>query len=324
MEMRKLGTNGPLVSAIGLGMGPMSDVHGQDDDRSIDTVRAAVDAGMTVLDTADFYGNGHNEELLRRALRPGDRERVVISDKFGGLRDPRGHFVGIEGRPAHVKSALAYSLRRIGTDYIDVYRPCRLDPNVPIEDTVGAVVEMIDAGWVRHVGLSEVGADTIRRAHAVHPIADVQIEYSLLNRGAERSILATCRELGIGVTAYGVLNHGLLTGVFTGAGQIAHLPQLNGENRTANLALVERLRPIAEARGATIAQLAIAWVLARGESIVPLVGASRPARIADTIAAVSITLSQEELAEIERAVPDGAVAGTRYAAPMMALLDSER
>ncbi|MFI5843018.1 aldo/keto reductase [Catenuloplanes sp. NPDC051500] len=324
MEKRQLGSDGPRVPAIGLGMGSMSDAPGVDDSRSIDTIRAAIDAGITLLDTADFYGNGHNEELLRRALRPADRGRVTISDKFGALRDPRGHFVGLDARPAYVRSALAYSLQRIGTDYIDVYRPCRLDPDVPIEDTVGAIAEMIEKGWVRHVGLSEVGAETIRRAHAVHPIADVQIEYSLLNRGAERSILSTCRELGIGVTAYGVLNHGLLTGASAGGGQIAHLPQLNGDNLAANLSLVERLRPLADARGVTIPQLAIAWVLAQGDSIVPLVGASRPSRIAATIEAASITLSADDLAEIEKAVPSGAVSGTRYAAPLMALLDSER
>ncbi|WP_033337790.1 aldo/keto reductase [Catenuloplanes japonicus] len=320
MEMRQLGTTGPRVPAIGLGMGTMTDEH---DQRNLDTIRAAIDAGVTLLDTADFYGSGHNEQLIRRALHPGDREHVIISDKFGSLRDPGGRFVGLTASPAHVKSALGYSLRRIGTDYLDIYRPCRLDPATPIEDTVGAIAEMVEAGWVRHIGLSEVGADTIRRAHAVHPIADVQIEYSLLNRGAERAILATCRELGIGVTAYGVLGHGLLTGAPIG-GERAYLPQLTGDNLTANLALVERLRPIAEARGATIPQLAIAWVLAQGESIVALVGAGRPSRIAAAVDAIAITLTEDDLAEIARAVPAGAVAGTRYPAPLMARLDSER
>ena len=326
MQMRQLGTGGPRVASIGLGCGPMSDsgLDAARDAGSVATIRAAIDAGLTLIDTGDFYGHGHNESLLRQALRAGDRERVVISDKFGGLRDPSGRFVGIDTRPASMKSALAYSLQRLGTGHIDIYRPARLDPGVPIEDTVGAIAEMVEAGWVRHIGLSEVGAETIRRAHAVHPIADVQIEYSLFSRGVERSILATCRELGIGITAYSVLAHGLLTGSYTGAGAPGHLPRLHGENLTANLALVERLRPIAEARGATVAQLAVAWVLAQGDDIVALVGASRPGRIADALPAVELTLTEADLAAIDEAVPPGAAAGLRYAAPLMATLDSER
>ncbi|WP_433063965.1 aldo/keto reductase [Dactylosporangium sp. CS-033363] len=324
MDPRQLGAAGPLVSPIGLGCGPMSSSAKPDDDTGVATIRAAVDAGITLIDTADFYGNGHNEWLLRRALRTGDRERVVISDKFGGLRDPAGRFVGIDARPAYLKSALAYTLQRLGTDYIDIYRPSRLDPAVPIEETVGAIAEMVQAGWVRHIGLSEVGADTIRRAHAVHPIADVQLEYAIVTRGIERSILGTCRELGIGVTAYGVLAHGLLTGAYTGGGEVGHLPRFNAENLPVNLALVERLRPIAERLGATIAQLAVAWVLAQEPFVVPLVGASRPSRIADAVAAAELTLTAADLAEIEAAIPADAVAGTRYAAPLMALLDSER
>jgi pyridoxine 4-dehydrogenase len=302
---------------------------GVPDDRrdaaSVATIRAAIDAGIALVDTGDFYGNGHNEWLIRRALRGGDRERVVLSDKFGGLRDPAGRFVGIDARPAYLKSALAYSLQRLGTDHVDVYRPARLDPAVPIEDTIGAIAEMVAAGWVRHVGLSEVGAETIRRAHAVHPITDLQIEYSLFSRGVERSILATCRELGIGITAYGVLSHGLLTGAYPASGgENGHLPRFHGDNLATNLALVERLRPVAEARGVTVAQLAVAWVLAQDDGIVALVGASRPGRIADALAAADLTLSGAELAAIEEAVPDGAVAGDRYAAPLMATLDSER
>ncbi|MFD9737498.1 aldo/keto reductase [Umezawaea sp. NPDC059074] len=290
----------------------------------METIRAAIDAGIAVIDTADFYGNGHNEWLIRQALRDGDRERVVISDKFGGLRDPAGRFIGLDARPVHVKSALAYSLQRLGTDYIDVYRPARLDPAVPIEDTVGAIAEMVEAGWVRHIGLSEVGVETIRRACAVHPIVDLQIEYSLFSRGVERSILGVCRELGVGITAYGVLAHGLLTGAYAGGGEVGHLPWFHGDNLGANLALVERLRVVAEARGVTVAQLAVAWVLAQGDDIVALVGASRPGRIADAVVAGGLVLSGAELAAIEAAVPVGAVAGTRYAAPLMALLDSER
>jgi aryl-alcohol dehydrogenase-like predicted oxidoreductase len=302
----------------------MSDSGARDDEVSVATIRAAVDAGIALVDTGDFYGNGHNESLLRQALRGGDRERVVISDKFGGLRDPAGRFVGIDARPAYLKSALAYSLQRLGVDHIDIYRPARLDPAVPIEDTVGALGEMVEAGWVRHIGLSEVGAETVRRASAVHPIADLQIEYSLFSRGPERSILAACRELGVGVTAYGVLGHGLLTGAYTGGGEVGHMPRFHGENLTTNLALVERLRPIADGHGVTIAQLAIAWVLAKGDEIVPLVGASRPGRIADAVVAAGLALSGDDVAAIEAAVPDGAVAGTRYATPLMALLDSER
>lgn len=278
---------------------------------------------ILLIDTGDFYDNGHHESLIRRALRPGDRDRVVISGKFGVLRDPAGRFVGVDARPAYLKSALAYSLQRLGTDYVDLYRPARLDPEVPIEDTVGALAEMVQAGRVRHVGLSEVGADTIRRAHAVHPITDVQIEYSLFSRGVERSILATCRELGIGVTAYGVLSHGLLTGAYDG-GSGGHLPRFQGGNLAANLALVERLRPIADERGVTVAQLAIAWVLARGDDIVALVGAGRPGRIAAAVAAADLALSDADLAAIDEAVPAGAVAGDRYPAPQMATLDSER
>lgn len=309
---------------IGLGCGPMSagDLDPARDPGSADTIRAAIDAGVTLIDTADFYGNGHNEWLIRQALRPGDR--LTISDKFGALRDPAGRFVGIQAHPAYVKSALAYSLQRLGTDHLDIYRPARLDPQVPIEDTVGAIAEMVEAGWVRHIGLSEVGAETIRRAHAVHPIADVQIEYSIFSRGPERSILPVCRELGIGVTAYGVLAHGLLTGAYSGGGEVGHIPRFQGENLAANLNLVERLRPIADARGVTVAQLAIAWVLAQGDGIVALVGASRPGRIAGAVAAAELTLTEAELAAVDEAVPDGAVAGTRYAAPLMALLDSER
>src|SRR4051794_36627368 len=317
MQMRQLGSDGPRVPAIGLGCAPMSPgtYAPATDDGGVATIRAAIDAGITLIDTGDFYGNGHNEWLIRQALRAGDREKIVISDKFGGLRDPAGRFVGIDARPEYLKSALAYSLQRLGTDHLDIYRPARLDPAVPIEDTVGAIAEMVQAGWVRHIGLSEVGADTIRRAHAVHPIADVQIEYALFSRGPEASILPVCRELGIGVTAYGVLSHGLLTGAYRDAGgAIAHLPRFHGANLATNLALVERLRPIAAGLGASVAQLAIAWVLAQGDEIVALVGASRPARIADALAAAGLTLTPEDLAAIERAVPAGAVAGERYAA----------
>lgn len=319
--MRRLGSSGPLVPPIGLGCGFLNGGGGDD---GVATIRAAIDAGVTLLDTADFYGHGLSESLIRQALRDGDREHVVISGKFGALRDPGGAFVGMDMSPAYAKSALAYTLHRLGTDHVDIYRPARLDPAVPIEDTVGAIAEMVQAGWVRHIGLSEVGAETVRRAHAVHPIADVQIEYSLFSRGPERSILATCRELGIGVTAYGVLSHGLLTGSYAGGGEVGHLPRFHGDNLATNLALVERLRPLAARRNVTVAQLAIAWVLSRGPEIVALVGAGRPQRIADALTAADLELTEADLAAIEEAVPAGAVAGTRYAAPQMAMLDSER
>ena len=316
--------DGLRTSAVGLGTGMTGTYGPADEAESIATIHAAVEAGITLLDTADFYGAGHSELLIGRALRDIGRDRVQISAKFGGLRAPGGEFVGIEGRPAHVKNFLGYTLRRLGTDHVDVYRPARLDPAVPIEDTVGAIADLVTAGYVRHIGLSEVGPATIRRAAATHPISDLQIEYSLFSRGVEGGILDTCREQGIGVTAYGVLAQGLLTGAFapTDDGTRGHLPRFHGDNLAANLALVERLRPIAAARGATVAQLAVAWVLAQAPTVVALVGASRPGRIPE--AASVPTLDAAELAAIEQAVPADAVAGERYAAPLLALLDSER
>jgi aryl-alcohol dehydrogenase-like predicted oxidoreductase len=331
MEMRALGA-GFRVSALGLGCAGMSGTYGSADDaQSIATIHAAIDAGMALLDTADFYGMGHNETLIGRALRPGDREKAVLSVKFGGLRGPDGGFRGIDARPVAVQNFLAYSLRRLGTDYIDIYRPARLDPAVPVEDTIGAIAELVQAGYVRGIGLSEVGAETIRRAHAVHPITDLQIEYSLFSRGIEDGIRATCRELGIGITAYGVLAQGLLSGAWQpaadGAGARAHLPRFAEGNVEANLALVEKLRKIAAARGVTVAQLAIAWVLAQGREhgdIVALVGAKRPQLIADALPAAALELTGEDLAAIEQAVPKAAVSGDRYAPALLALLDSER
>src|SRR5271156_1318718 len=276
MLTRPLGSNGPSVSAIGLGCMGMSALYGPTDRvESIATIHAALDAGINLLDTGDFYGMGDNELLIRDALRQGDRDRTLISVKFGALRDPANAWLGIDGRPAAVKTFLAYSLRRIGTDHIDVYRIARVDPAVPIEDTVGAIAEMITAGYVRHVGLSEAGADTIRRAHATHPIADLQIEYSLLSRGIETDILPTCRRLGIAITAYGVLSRGLLSGHWTkdrviGRGDFrGSTPRFQGENLDHNLALVDALRRVATAKGATVAQLATAWVLSRGPEIIP-------------------------------------------------------
>ena len=331
VDRRVLGTNGPRVSALGLGLMGMSDVYGAADEaESIATIHAALDAGITLLDTGDFYGMGHNELLLRHALRGRNRDNAVISVKFGALRDADGGWAGNDGRPAAVKNFAAYSLRRLATDHIDIYRPARLDPQVPIEDTVGAIAELVQAGHVRHIGLSEVGADTLRRAQAVHPIADLQIEYSLLSRGIEAEILPVARELGIGITAYGVLSRGLISGHWntdrqsSGTDFRGFSPRFQGENLERNLALVDALRTVAEAKGATVAQVAIAWVAAQGNDIVPLVGARRRDRLTEALAAADLTLSPADMTAIEQAVPAGAAAGDRYPAPLMNDLDSER
>ena len=329
MRTVRLGTTGPVVSAIGLGCMGMSGLYGPAaEDESIATIRAALDAGVTLLDTGDFYGVGHNELLLREALRGRPRDSAVLSVKFGALRAPGGGWGGVDARPAALRNFLAYTLQRLGTDHVDIYRPARLDPAVPIEDTVGAIAELVQAGYVRHIGLSEVGAATIRRAQAVHPIADVQVEYSLMSRGIEAAILPTCRALGIGVTAYGVLSRGLLGGQVPDAGaadiRAARMPRFQGDNLTRNLGLVAALRQVAAARGASPAQLAIAWVASRGADIVPLVGTTNRTRLAEAIAAASLPLDAAALAEIEAAVPQGQVAGARYDAAQMAHLDSER
>ena len=330
MKTRTLGAHGPRVSEIGLGLMGMSDLYGPADEaESIATIHAALDAGITLLDTGDWYGMGHNELLLRDALRGRARDQAVISVKFGLLRDPGGQVLGIDGRPAAVKTSLAYTLRRLGTDYIDIYRPARLDPAVPIEETVGAIADLVRAGYVRHIGLSEVGADTVARAHAVHPIADLQIEYSLISRGIEADILPTCRRLGIGITAYGVLSRGLLSGHWSKERAVArdfrsHLPRFSGENLDHNLALVEVLREVACAHGATVAQAAIAWVLSRGADIVPLVGARRRDRLAESLGCLDIELSPADLARIGQAMPADSIAGERYDAPALARLDSEQ
>ncbi|MFZ0547161.1 MAG: aldo/keto reductase [Candidatus Promineifilaceae bacterium] len=330
MNSRLLGMKGPRVSAIGLGLMGMSALYGPaDEGESIATIRAALDTGITLLDTGDWYGMGHNEMLLREALHGRNREQAIISVKFGLLRDPGGQILGNDCRPAAVKTSLAYSLQRLGTDYIDIYRPARLDPAVPIEETVGAIAEMVEAGYVRHIGLSEVGVETIRRAHAVHPISDLQIEYSLFSRGIEAEILPTCQELGIGITAYGVLSRGLLSGHWSkeraGTSDArSHLPRFSGENLEHNLSLVAALRAIAETKGATVAQIAIAWVLSRGLDIVPLVGARRRDRLTESLGVFDLTLTSDDLAQIEQAVPPEAVAGERYAPRIMARLDSER
>ncbi|WP_051715734.1 aldo/keto reductase [Streptomyces bikiniensis] len=335
---RRLGAAGPRVSVLGLGCMGMSALYGESDRaESIATIHAALDAGVTLLDTGDFYGMGHNELLIAEALRTapaGARERALTSVKFGALRTVEGDFTGYDGRPAAVKNFAAYSLQRLGADHIDVYRIARVDPDVPIEETVGAIAELVEAGHVRHVGLSEVGADTLRRAAAVTPISDLQIEYSLISRSIEEKILPTARELGIGITAYGVLSRGLISGHFTRDRELAPgdfrgmSPRFQGENLRRNLDLVDRLRALAEAKGASVAQIAVAWVLAQGErrgaDVVPLVGARRRDRLAEALGALDVVLDDADLAAIEEAVPAGAAAGERYPAAQMAHLDSER
>lgn len=326
----RLGTTGPAVSRIGLGAMGMSWAYGPaDTGESVATIRAAIDNGINLIDTGDFYGSGHNELLISQALQ-GNRDDVVLSVKYGAQRDPAGAMVGNDVSPEATKNSLAYSLNRLGTDHVDVYRPARIDGAVPVEETVGAIAELVQAGYVRHIGLSEVGAETIRRAHAVHPIVDVQIEYSLLSRGIEPEILPTCRELGIGVTAYGVLSRGLLSDTFRGVEAVSQndfrgmSPRFQGENLHRNLQLVEALAGLAESRGVTVAQLAIAWVLTRGDTIIPVIGARRVDRLQETLAALDIELDPGEIAAIEAAAPAEAVAGDRYVAEQMAYLDSER
>jgi aryl-alcohol dehydrogenase-like predicted oxidoreductase len=330
MQQRRLGTSGPSVSAIGLGCMGMSGMYGPADRKeSIATIHAALDAGITLLDTGDFYGMGHNEMLIGEAVKGVARDRFQVSVKFGALRDAKGGWLGYDARPAAVKTFLAYSLQRLGLDHIDIYRPARLDPQVPIEDTVGAIADMVKAGYVRHIGLSEIGAETIRRAAAVHPISDLQIEYSLISRGIEDEILPTLRARGIGLTAYGVLSRGLISGHWRkdaiGAGDFRAIsPRFQGENIDRNLALVEALRRVAEERKASVAQVAIAWVAAQGQDIVPLVGARRRDRLAEALGALDLALSAADLAAIERAVPKDAAAGARYPDAAMADLDSEK
>jgi aryl-alcohol dehydrogenase-like predicted oxidoreductase len=330
IESRTLGSSGPAASALGLGAMGMSHMYGPSDRaESIATVHAALEAGITLLDTGDFYGSGHNELLIREALAGRDRDRVLISVKFGALRDPAGAWVGYDARPAAVKNSLAQTLVRLGTDHVDIYRPARLDSSVPIEETVGAIAEMVQAGYVRYIGLSEVSAATIRRAAAVHPICDLQIEYSLISRGIEASILPACRELGVGVTAYGVLSRGLISGHWTKdrpmSGDFrAASPRFQGENLDRNLELVGHLRRLAESKGVSVAQVAIAWVLHRGDDIVPLIGSRTRAQLAEALAALDLALDPAEIAAIEAAVPQDAAAGERYPARAMGDLDSER
>jgi aryl-alcohol dehydrogenase-like predicted oxidoreductase len=329
MRTTTLGRGGPEVSQLGLGLMGMSGSYGPADEKeSIETIHAALDAGISLLDTGDFYGMGHNELLLRAALRGIPRDRVFIQVKFGGQRDPSGAFIGHDASPVMVKTSLAYSLQRLGTDYIDLYQPARLDPRVPIEETVGAIAEMVQAGYVRYIGLSEMGTETIRRAAAAARIQELQIEYSLMSRGIEREILPAVRELGISVTAYGVLSRGLLnrdTARQSGPGDIrGRMPRFREGNLERNMELLDALERIARERGATTAQLAFAWVLSKGPDVIPLIGTKRRDRLREALGALDITLTPAEVAAIEAAVPPAGVAGDRYDAPQMAALDSER
>ncbi len=330
MKTRLLSPHGPRVSSIGLGCMAMSGMYGHADMKeSIATIHAAIEAGINLLDTGDFYGLGENELLIREALQEGRRKDILLSVKFGELRDPLGGWHGPDARPQAVKNFLAYSLNRIGTDYIDIYRPARLDPAVPIEDTVGAIADMVKAGYVRYIGLSEVGVQTLRRAAAVHPIVDLQIEYSLISRGIESRILDACRELGIGITAYGVLSRGLISGHWTVDRSLqgdsrSRSPRFAPENLQHNLSLVEKLRKVAEAKGISVAQLAVAWVANRGDDIVPLIGARRRDQLQEALGALDVTFTDDDLAHIENSIPRDSAAGDRYPPQMMAHLDSEQ
>jgi aryl-alcohol dehydrogenase-like predicted oxidoreductase len=327
MRQTKLGASGPQISQAGLGCMGMSGMYGAADrTESLATVHAALDAGITLLDTGDFYGMGHNELLIGAALKTVARDKVLLSVKYGALRDAGGVWSGYDTRPAATKNFLAYTLQRLGVDHIDIYRPARLDPAVPIEETIGGIADAVKAGYVRHIGLSEVSAATIRRAAAVHPIVDLQIEYSVLSRGIEASILSTCRELGIAITAYGILSRGLISGSNpAGPGDLRALaPRFQSGNVEKNRALVEALSQVAATKGVSAAQLAIAWVAAQGADIVPLIGARKRSQLSESLGALDVALSPSDLAAIEAAVPTGAAAGGRYAAAQLAHLDSER
>lgn len=324
-EKRVLGNQGS-VFPLALGCMGMSGMYGHsDENESIATIHEAIESGISIIDTGDFYGVGHNEMLIGRAIK-GSRDKVLLSVKFGAMRSPDGGFVGIDCRPAAIKNFLSYTLTRLGVDYIDIYRPARLDPNVPIEDTVGAIVDLIKAGYVRQVGLSEVGAETIRRAHAVHPISDLQIEYSLISRTPETKIFPVLKELGIAATIYGVLSRGLLSGtVPTDKKDFrSRLPRFSGPNLEKNQKLTNELNQIAKAKNATPSQLAIAWAMAKGNNLIPTLGCRKRTQLKEALGALSIKLTPEDLKQIESAVPASAVSGTRYDEHQMKALDSER
>ena len=329
MRRLKIGKNGDEISAAGLGCMGMSGGYGPADDaESIATIHAALDAGITLLDTGDFYGMGHNEMLLGEALKGGKRQHAFISVKFGAMRAPDSAYIGYDLRPAAVKNFLAYTLRRLRTDYVDLYQPARYDHMVPLEDTLGAIADLVKAGYVRHIGQSEVNAKTLRRAAALHDVDALQIEYSLLSRGVETAILPAVRELKIPLVAYGVLSRGLISEATLhdggGAGEIrSRMPRFSAQNFPRNRALIEALAKIAKARGVSVAQLAFAWLRSRGDDIVPLIGARRRDQLAEALAGLQLTLSDTELAAIEHLAPKGAAAGERYGPAAMKHLDSE-
>ena len=322
----RLGSTGPDVFPIALGCMGMSGMYGySDENESLATICEALDRGVSLFDTGDFYGMGHNEMLIGRALK-GRRDQALLSVKFGALRAPDGAWLGYDARPPAVKNFLAHSLSRLGTDHIDIYRPARLDRNVPIEDTIGAIADLIRAGYVRYAGLSEVGPETIRRANSVHPICDLQIEYSLISRGPERQIFPVLKELGIGVTAYGVLSRGLLSGTIPAQqGDFrAHMPRFTAGNLEQNLKLAVILQDLSREKGISPSRLAIAWVLAKGQSIVPTVGARTRSQLKESLGALDVRLDSTEVARIEAAFPPSAVAGSRYDERQMRMLDSEQ
>jgi aryl-alcohol dehydrogenase-like predicted oxidoreductase len=324
--LTRLGETGPKVFPLGLGCMGFSGVYGATDDaESVATIQAAIDAGVTLLDTGDFYGAGHNEMLVGRAL-VGRRDRVQVSVKFGALRGPDGAFVGIDTRPVAVKNFVTYSLKRLGVEVIDVYRPARLDPAVPIEDTIGAIAGLVKAGYVKHIGLSEVGVETIARAAKVHPIVDVQIEYSLISRGPEAQIFPLLDKLGISATLYGIFSRGLLTGSkpTTKGDSRAYLPRFAGDSQAQNERVVALVQAFAKERHMTRGQLAVSWALAAQPKLVPVVGARNRAQLADSLAALDKPLSAADLKALDALVPEGAIAGTRYSAEQMAHLDSEK
>src|ERR1700674_965924 len=326
VKTTQLGRGGPVVSVVGLGCMAMSDMYGPADEaESIATIQAAIDSGINLLDTGDFYGMGQNEMLIRRAIE-GRRKDVFIAVKFGALRGPDGAFSGHDMRPVAIRNFLTYSLRRLGTDHIDLYQPCRVDPHTPIEEIVGAIADLVKAGYVRHIGLSEASASTVRRANSVHPISALQIEYSIVSRGIEANILPTVRELGIALTAYGILSRGLLSGspITSPRDMRNHFPRFLGENKDKNRKLVDSLNAIAESKNATAPQVAIAWVVSRGADIVPLIGARRRKQLAESLRALELKLTADDLARIESAIPADAVAGTRYSEEQMHHLDSEK
>jgi aryl-alcohol dehydrogenase-like predicted oxidoreductase len=323
METRKLGAQGLAVSALGLGCMGMSEFYaGADEEESIATIHRALELGVTFVDTADMYGPFRNEELVGRALRD-RRERVVLATKFGNVRTPEGGWAGVSGKPEYVRSACDASLRRLGVDHVDLYYQHRVDPTVPIEDTVGAMAELVKAGKVRWLGLSEAAPATIRRAHRVHPISALQTEYSLWSRDPEDEILPTVRELGIGFVAYSPLGRGFLTGRFRRFEDLAQddyrrsSPRFQGENFERNLRLVDRIRELAAEKGVGAAQLALAWVLARGQDVVAIPGTTTRGHLEENVAAAALALSQGDLARIDAALPKGAAAGDRYHAQGM-------